>query len=67
MSPKSAVQDGLPVGQQVVGFSMMNHGGGHQAQARVVMFIVVPMKESLTKTTSVFDGAEAIWEARAVF
>jgi hypothetical protein len=30
--PESAVQDGLPVGQQIVGFSMMNHGGGHQAQ-----------------------------------
>jgi len=49
---KDDVQDGLPMDQQIGDFSVMKHGGGHQAQAGV-MFIVVPTKESLTKPTPV--------------
>ena len=67
VSLKSGVQDGLALDQEIGGLAQMNHGGSHQAQAGVVMFEVVPAEERLTKTTSVFDGAEAIGEARAVF
>ena len=49
------------------GLAQMNHGGGHQAQAGVVVFVVVPAKEGLAKPTGVFDGAEAVREARAIF
>jgi len=33
----------------------------------VVVLVVVPLEEGLAETASVFDGTEAIWEARAVF
>ncbi len=44
----------------------MDHGRG-QAQTRVVVRVVVPLKEGLAKVARIFDGAEAIRETRAVF
>ncbi|SPE23403.1 hypothetical protein SBA2_1230004 [Acidobacteriia bacterium SbA2] len=67
MSLKSDVQDGLALVQEFGGLPQMNHGGGHQAQAGVVVVVVVPAEEGLAKPTGVFDGAEAVREARAVF
>jgi hypothetical protein len=64
---KSGVQDGLALDQEIGGLSQMNHGGGHQAQAGMVVFVVVPAEEELTKTKGVFDEAKAVREARAVF
>ena len=66
-SLKSGVQDGLALDQKIGGLSQMNHGGGHQAQTRVVVFVVIPAEEGLAKAASVFDGAEAVRKARAVF
>jgi hypothetical protein len=67
VSLKSGVQHGLAMDQEIGGLAQMNHGGGHQAQARVVVFKVVPAEEGLAKTTGVFDGAEAVREARRYF
>lgn len=67
MSLKSGVQDGLTLDQEIGGLSQKNHGGGHQAQTGVVVLVVVPAEEGLAKPTGVFDGAEAVREARAIF
>ena len=67
MSLKSSIQNGLALDQEVGGLSQMNHGGGHQAQAGVMVFKVVPAEERLAKATRVFDGAEAVRETTAVF
>ena len=45
----------------------MNRGGGHQAEAGMMVFIVVPAEEGLAKPAGVFDGAEAVREAGALF
>jgi hypothetical protein len=57
---KSGVQDGLALDQEISGLSQMNHGGGHQPQTGVVVFVVVPAEEGLAKSPGVFDGAEAV-------
>jgi hypothetical protein len=40
----------LPAEQEVGGLPQMNHGGGQQAQAGVVMFKVVPAEVRTGKT-----------------
>ena len=67
VSLKSGIQDGLAMEQQIGGLAQVNHGGGHQAQAGVMVFVVVPAEEGLVKSAGVFDGTEAVREARAVF
>ena len=67
VSPKSGVQNGLAMEQQIGGFAVMNHGGGHQAQAGMVVFQVIPAEESLAETACIFDRPEAVREAGAVF
>ena len=53
--------------QDVRSLAVMDHGRRHQTQTRVVMLMVVPPKEGLAEAARIFDGAEAIREARAVF
>ena len=67
MSVESGVQDHLAMGQDVSGLAMVNHGRRHQAKARVVMLVVVPLEEGLAEATSVFDGTEAVRETGAIF
>ena len=65
--PEGGVQDHLAMRQDVRGLTVMDHGGRHQAKAGVVVLMVVPLEEGLAEAASVFDGAEAIRETRAVF
>lgn len=67
MGAESGIQDDLTMGQDVSGLTVVDHGGGHQAQAGMVVLMVVPLKEGLAKTAGVFDGAEAIRKTRPVF
>ena len=53
--------------QNVGGLAVVDHGGRHQAQTRVVVLVVVPGKERLAEATGIFDGAETIREVGAVF
>jgi len=53
--------------QDVSGLAMMDHSWCHQTQTRVVMLVLVPLKEGLAETTGVLDGAEAIRETGTVF
>jgi hypothetical protein len=36
--------------------AVVDHGGRHQAQTRVVVLVVVPGKERLAEATGIFDG-----------
>ena len=53
--------------QDVSGLAVVDHGRRHQAKTRVVVLMVVPLEEGLAEAASIFDGAEAVWETRAVF
>jgi hypothetical protein len=55
VSLKSGVQDGLALDQQM-GFSQMNHGGGHQPQAGVVMLVVDALEGTSTSEELVPKG-----------
>jgi len=46
------------MGQDGSGLAVMDHRRRHRAQTRVVMLVVVPVKEGLTEPASIFDGAE---------
>src|SRR6185503_1597139 len=37
-----------------------------QAQARVMVFVVVPAEEALAERAAVFDRTEAFWELRSI-
>src|SRR5438552_1622549 len=54
------------MGQNVFGLTEMHHRRGQQGDARVAMLFVVPLKEVLTKGSTVLNGAEAIRKFRAV-
>ena len=53
--------------QDVRGLAVMDHGRCHQAETGMVVLLVVPTNEGLAEAASVFDGAEAVRETRAVF
>jgi hypothetical protein len=67
MSRVSGVQDHLTMSQDVRSLAVVDHGWGHQTESRMMMLVVVPLKEGLAETASIFDGAEAIRESRTVF
>ena len=55
------------MGQDMSGLTVMDHGRRHQAKTGVVVLMVVPLEEGLAEAASVFDGAEAVRETRAIF
>src|ERR1035438_5740483 len=55
------------MGEDVSGAAVVDHGGRHQTEARVVVLVVVPLKERLAESTCVFDRPEPIREAGAIF
>ena len=40
---------------------------GHQADAGVMMVLVVPVEEAAAEAPGVLDAAEALWEAWLIF
>ena len=67
MSAESGIEDDLAMRQDVSGLAVVNHGRCHQTKTRVVVLVVVPLKEGLAEAAGIFDGTEAIREAWAVF
>ena len=53
--------------QDVRSLAVVDHGWRHQAKTGMMVLVVVPLKERLAEPASIFDGAEAIRETRAVF
>ena len=67
MRVERGVEDDLTKRQDVRGLAVMDHGRRHQAKARVMVLVVVPLEEGLAEAASVFDGTKAIRETGAVF
>jgi hypothetical protein len=68
MGREGSVQDHLTMmGQDLGSLAMVDHGGRHQSKTRVMVLVVVPLKEGLAKPASVFDRSEAIRETGTIF
>src|ERR1035441_10053004 len=57
----------LTLEQDGAGLVVVHHGRREQGQAGVAMFLVVPTKESLRKSTAVLNAPEAVRELRTIF
>ncbi len=57
----------LSCGVNLVGLSIVDLVGRHQADADVVMLLVVPGEELLAEGPGVLDAAEAFWELGLIF
>ena len=67
VSRVGGVEHHLTMRQDVRSLAVMDHGRRHQPKTGMMVLVVVPLKEGLAEPASVFDGAEAIRETRAVF
>lgn len=67
MRLEGGIQDDLAMRQDVSCLAVVNHGRSHQTKTRMVVLVLVPLEEGLTEAAGIFDGAEAIREAWAVF
>ena len=61
------VQGDLAGGVDCVGLPEVDLVGRHQADACVMMVLVIPGKESAAERACLFDGLEPFWELRLVF
>jgi hypothetical protein len=61
------VQDLLPGDAHGVGVAVVDRGWGVQADAGVVVFVVVPGEKRVAECAGVLDRPEAAREARVVF
>ena len=60
-------QDLLPLRPHRRGLAEVDDRGGEEAEAAVLMFVVVPAEEGLPKGAAVGDRSEALRKQRAVF
>ena len=64
---KRGVKRGLAGGMDCVGLPEVDLVGRHQADACVMMVLVIPSKETAAERAGFFDGLEPFWELRLVF
>ena len=64
---KRGVKRGLAGGIDDVGLSEVDLVGRHQADACVMMFLVIPGEEAATKCAGLFDRPEPFGEFRLIF
>ena len=62
----SGIEHQLTAIEHALSLAEMNHGRGQQADARVPVLLVVPLKKLLTEGAAVLDAAEAIREFRTI-
>ena len=60
-------QDVLTGGMNGVGLAVMHLVGGHQADADVMVILVIPGEEAAAEGPGILDAAEAPGELRLVF
>ena len=60
-------ESGLPGGVYGFGLTVMDLVGGHQADAAVVMILIVPVEEASAEVFGLLGGFEALWEFRLIF
>ena len=64
---EGAIEGKLAGGVDGIGLTLVHLIGGHQADAGMVMLLIVPIEEAAAEGLGVLDGAEAFWELRLVY
>src|ERR1039458_10320704 len=67
VSVEGAIEGVLACGVDGVGLTVMHLIGRHQADACMVMLLIVPIEEAAAERLGILDAAEALWELRLVF
>lgn len=67
MGPVSPVQDIEACLEHLLGLTGVDHPKSEQADARMVVLLVVPAKENPAKSACIFNASEALREIGAVF
>ncbi len=62
-----SIENGLSSGEEFFRLAVVNGSRGHQLEAGVMMLVVVPREELLAETSGLFEGPEAVGEARPIF
>ena len=66
-SVEGAIEGVLASGVNCVGLTVMYLIRRHQADAGMVMLLIVPVEESSAERLGILDAAEALWELWLVF
>ena len=61
------VEDVLSLLDDLWCHAVMEHVRRQQSDSAVMVFVVVPREEALTKNARILDGSESIWELGPVF
>ena len=67
VSAEGAVKGDLAGGVDLVGLTVVHLVGRHQADAGMVMVLIVPIEEAATERLGVLDAAEALRKLRLIF
>ena len=67
VSAEGTIEGYLPGGMDLVGQTVMHLVGRHQADASMVMVLIVPIEEAATEGLCVLDAAEALRKLRLIF
>jgi hypothetical protein len=66
-SPEDAVEGLLARGVDIVGLSVVHLIWGHEANAEMVMILIIPCKKMATESLGVLDAAELLGELGLIF
>ena len=67
VSVEGAIEDVLAGGVDCISLTVMHLIGRHQADASVVMLLIVPVEEAAAERLGILGAAEALWELGLVF
>jgi hypothetical protein len=67
MGLKSGGQDLLALLGDDLGLARVHHGGGQEANAAMMMFLVVPGKKLLAKGSGILKAAKLLGKGRLIF
>jgi hypothetical protein len=67
VSVEGVIKGGLAGSVDCVGLAVMHLIGRHQADAGMVMLLIVPIEEAAAERLGILDAAEAPWKLRLVF
>ena len=67
VSVEGAIESVLARRVDSVGLTVMDLIGCHQADAGMVMLLIVPIEEAAAERLGILDAAEALWELGLVF
>src|SRR5450759_4721383 len=66
VSVEGAIEDVLASGVDCVGLTVMHLIGRHQADAGMMMLLIIPIEEVAAERLGILNAAEALWKLRLV-